>query len=114
HCGRLSMLMPSAKHPPGHRTNAGSRPAMSSARSGRRPFRRFFQVFCGKSDTKSSQTRPVDPNVSARRACGSVPDAVSVVEYFVQDAPGAPVTRADARTVPDALSKDAVIGPPKL
>src|SRR5262245_30640542 len=108
------MVMPSAKQPPGPRMKPGFRSATICASSGFRPLGRFLKVFAGKSETKSSQTAPGDPNVSAKRAFGSAEVARSVAEYFFQgpaadSATGAGV--ADASTVPSRRSSEAVIRP---
>ena len=65
-------MSPSTQQPPGKRTNAGFNPASISARSGRRPFGRCFQVCLGKSDTMSSQNVPARLVLMTKRALGSV------------------------------------------
>ena len=62
------MVSPSTQQPPGNRTNDGLSAASIPARSGRKPFWRFFQVFLGKSETMSSQKVPFPASEITRRA----------------------------------------------
>ena len=72
-------MSPSTQHPPGKRTKAGFNPASISARSGRKPFGRFFHVCLGKSDTMSSQKVPGRLALMTSRAFGSVALAFSEI-----------------------------------
>ena len=77
-------MSPSTQQPPGKRTNAGFNPASISARSGRKPFGRFFQVCLGKSDTMSSQNVPGWLALMTSRALGSVALAFNESRYCFQ------------------------------
>src|SRR5438105_849114 len=113
HCARLSIVIPSTKHPPGQRTNAGLSEAIMFARSGRRPLGRFLKVLAGKSETKSSQTVPLEPNVSTNCALGSEPVAVNLASYLRQVSPVTVLKTLVASTLPSLLLREAVTGPLK-
>src|SRR3981081_715459 len=85
--GALSILIPSTKHPPGHRIKEGFRSARYCARSARIPFGLFLNVFSGNSDTKSSHAVPVLPKLMTNFALGSPAPACSLQAYFFQCAP---------------------------
>src|SRR5689334_6327839 len=78
------IVSPSTQQPPGKRTNDGFSPTSISARSGRKPFWRLFQVFCGNNETTSSQNVPGLVVLMTRRLVGSVSETVNETEYDFQ------------------------------
>src|ERR1017187_3772707 len=84
---QLYMLVresPLTQLPPGNRMNAGCNPTSTSARSGRRPFVRLWNVCRGKSETTSSHTVPACEMTTDNRPLALPPDGTNGREKCCQ------------------------------
>src|SRR5579859_1046654 len=104
---------PLTQLPPGKRMKEGCRFTSTFARSGRKPFERWWKVCCGKSETTSSQTDPDCDIANDNRPAVSLAFGTSAREKYCQLVVRLLIVPCAYTWLPLALCRLAVSAPVK-